>query len=323
MIMHNLVDSIRGWVPEEPKMPKSKLRRTLPPVAVLVAVTTIVSLFSPSVFFPNTTVLAAPPLIVSNAPNSYFVELGGVVDNSDGFILVLSDGNHISPNNLALKLTLTEKSGSECTVQLAVECEEFSNEISVDGSIVNGNLVIDSEQSLFLINPDVTKRQNILLAESNDWKLGGNVGSIAAKPSTAIDPYKVTAILVSSTATRTEKGWPLTLSVGYDPDTGILIFSSYSLSDVLLEKLGIDLIIGSLNLVSYSENLNLKIASVSTSPHFLNARNVLFLVIVSALVIVPVVVVYAFHKTRKRRQAGAHNVLELCDNIRQSCEVGD
>ncbi|MGD2066780.1 MAG: hypothetical protein PVI43_06400, partial [Candidatus Bathyarchaeota archaeon] len=312
------------WVPEEPKMPKSKMKRYQVPLAVLVAATTILSLISSSAFFPNqTVVLAAPPLIVPNAPNSFFVELGGVVDNPEGFILVLSDGNHIYPNNLALKLTLTENSGDEFTVHLAVDCEGFSNEISVDGSIVNGDLVIDSERSLLLINPDVTKRQNVLLAKSNGWKVGGDVRSTASKTSTAIDPYRVTAIMVSSNARLTKKGWPLSLYVGYEPNTGLLVYSGMSLSDVLLEKLGIDYLYGSLKLVSYSENLNLEIATVSTSPHFLNARNVLFFVIVSALVIVPVVVVYAFRKTRKRRQAGAHNILELCDNIRQSCEVGD
>jgi hypothetical protein len=314
--------SIRGWLPEEPKMPKSRLKRTLPPIAVLVATTTIVSLISPSVFFPNTAVLAAPPLIVSNAPNSFFVELGGVVDNPEGFILVLSDGNIISPNNLALKVTLTEKSGSDCNVHLAVECEDFSNEISVDGSIVNGHLIIDPERSLFLINPDVTKRQNIVLAGSNGWKLDGTVNSISAKPSTAIDPYKVTAIMVSSPATRTEKGWPLSLSTGYDPNNGILIHSGMSLSDVLLEKLGIDLIIGELNLVSYSENLNLEINSTHPALQFLNSSAILFVTIVSSMIIVLVVVCVTRSK-RRRRQAGACNVLEFHDNTVRNCEVGD
>lgn len=325
MILHSFIDSIRGWLPEEPKMPKTKLKQYQVPLAVLVAITTIVSLISPSVFFPNQTVLAAPPLIVSNAPNSYFVELGGVVDETEGFLLVLTDGTIISPNNLALKYTLTERSGDECTVQLAVECEDFSNKISVDGSIVNGNLVIDSEQSLFLINPDVTKRQNILLAESNDWKLDGNVISTASRTSTAIDPYRVTAILVSSDTRRTEKGWPLNLNVGYDPDTGILVFSMYSLSDVLLEKLGIDLIIGGLNLVSYSENLQLEVANLPPPGTMTPAQFILCTLPTASPVIVPVavVVVYLLYRRRKKRQAGVQNVLEFHDNIRQNCEVGD
>jgi len=326
MILHSFIDSIRGWLPEEPKMPKSKLKRYQVPLAVLVAATTIVSLFSPSAFFPNTAVLAAPPLIVSNAPNSFFVELGGNVENPEGFILVLSDGNHISPNNLALKLTLTEKSGSDCTVQLAVECKGFSNEISVDGSIIDGHLIIDSERSLFLINPDVTKRQTFLLAESPGWTVGGDVQYLTSKTSTAIEPYSVTAIMVSSNATRTEKGWPLHLYLGYEPNTGLLVYSGTSLSDVLLEKLGIDYLYGGLNLVSYSENLQLEVVNRpppgTTIPPLLF---VLYTLFVFSPVIVPVaaVVVYLLYRRRKRRQADAHNVLEYHDNIGQNCEVGD
>jgi hypothetical protein len=322
MILHSFIDSIRGWLPEEPKMPKSKLKRTLPPIAVLVAATTIVSLFSPSAFFPNTAVLAAPPLIVSNAPNSFFVELGGNVENPEGFILVLSDGNHISPNNLALKLTLTEKSGSDCTVQLAVECEDFSNEISVDGSIIDGHLIIDSERSLFLINPDVTKRQTFLLAESPGWTVGGDVQYLTSKTSTAIEPYSVTAIMVSSSATGTKKGWPLHLCLGYEPNTGLLVYSGTSLSDVLLDKVGIDYLLGGLKLVSYSENLNLKIAH--RYPHQLSSGFILSILFLALLIIAPVVVaVCVFHKLRKRRRAGAHNVLKFHDNTGKNCEVGD
>jgi hypothetical protein len=322
MILHSFVDSIRGWLPEEPKMPKSKLKRYQVPLAVLVAVATIVSLFYPSVFFPNTTVLAVPPLVVSNAPNSSYVELARVADTNSTFIVVLADGKIISPKSLTLKFTLTEKSGSECNVQLAVECDGFYNKMSMDGSIVNGHLVIDSERSVFLINAGVTKQQNILLAQSNGWKLDGTVHSMTAKPSTAIDPYKVTAIMVSSPATRTEKGWPLSLRTGYDPTTGILVYSGMSLSDVLLKKLGIDLIIGELNLVSYSKNLNLEITSTHPALQFLNSRAVLFVIVVSSMIIVLVVVCVTRSK-RERNQAGAYNVLEFHDNTRQSCEVGD
>ena len=320
------VRSIRGWLPEEPKMPKSKLRRTLPPIAVLVAATTIVSLFYPSLFVSTpTAALVPPPAIVPSAPNSSFVELGGVVDKPEGFILVLSDGNYISSTNLALKYFLTERSGGDCTVRLAVECTGFSKEISVDGSIVNGNLVIDSRQSLFLINPDLAKNQEIVLTETGNWRLDATVDSTPGKVPTAIDPYGVTAVRVSSQISRTEKGWPLRLNVGYDPNTGLLMLSSCSLSDVLLEKVGIDLLIGGLRLVSYSENLQLEVANrppPGMMPAFLT---ILYLLLFSSPVIVPVAVVavYLVRRRRKRRQAGAHSVLEYPDNFGQSCEVGD
>jgi len=316
--------SIRGWLPEEPKMPKSKLKQLRTPIAVLVAATTVVSLLSSFVLFSTqSAVLAPPPMIIQATPNSSYVELGGVSDQNSSFILVLADGNYISSENLTLTFSLTEKGGDKCTARLTVECDGFSNDTSVDGRIVDGNLVIDSRKSLFFIKPDVTQK-HIVLIETDDWKLPGIVRSKTAKPSTAIDPYRVTAVWISSSATRAEKGWPVSMGLGYDPDTGILIYSMYSLSDVLLEKLGIDLLLGgSLELVSYLDNLNLEVVN-SPLPTYFNLGFILFFVLVSSLVIVPVVVVMrVIRKRRKRTQAGAHNILKLRDNTTRNCEVGD
>jgi len=311
---------IQGWLPEEPKMLKSRLRRILPPVAVLVAATTIFSLFSSPFFVSSqTAVLVPPPMIIPAAPNSSYVKLAGVADTNSSFILVSADGNYIGSETLTMAFSITEKGGDKCTAWLAVECDGFSNEVTVDGSIVDGNLVIDSRKSLFLINPDVTQR-HIVLTETDDWELPAIVSSKTRKPSTAIDPYRVTAVWISSDTIRTVKGWPLMLHAGYDPDTGILVYSGYSLSDVLLEKLGIDLLLGgSLELVSYSENLNLEIASIPL-PQYFNLGFVLFIVLVSSLVIVPIVAVYVVRKRRKRTQADAHNILELQDNTGRNCE---
>lgn len=314
---------IRGWLPEEPKMPKSRLKQLRTPIAVLAVASTVVSLFSYSFFFSSqTAALLPPPMIVQGAPNSSYVELAGVADQNTSFILVLADGNYVGSENLTMALSITEKSGNKCNARLAVECDGFSNEASVDGSIVDGNLVIDSRKSLFLINPDMTQR-HIVLTETDDWELPAIVSSKTKKPSTAIDPYRVTAVWISSSASRTEKGWPVVVGLGYDPDTGILIYSMYSLSDVLLEKLGIDLLLGgSLELVSYSDNLNLEVVN-SPLPTYFNLGFVLSVVFVSSLVIMPIVVVHVVRKRRKRTQTGAHNILELHDNTTQNCEVGD
>jgi hypothetical protein len=161
-----------------------------------------------------------------------------------------------------------------------------------------------------------------VLTETDDWQLTAIVRK-TGKVSTSVDPYKVTGVRISSDAIRTVKGWPLMLHAGYDPDTGILVYSGYSLSDVLLEKLGIDLLFGgSLELVSYSDNLNLEIASIPL-PQYFNLGFVLSVVLVSSLVMVPIVAVYVVRKRRKRTQAGAHTILELHDNTTQNCEVGD
>jgi hypothetical protein len=310
---------IRGWLPEEPKMPKTKLKQLRAPIAVLAVASTVVSLFSYSVFFSTQTAVLVPPLlVVQGAPNSSYVELAGVADQNSSFILVLADGNYVGSENLTLTFSLTEKGGDACTVRLAVECDGFSNEVTVDGSIVDGNLVIDSRRSLFLINPNVTQK-HVVLTETDDWQLTAMVRR-TGKFSTSVDPYKVTGVWISSDTIRTVKGWPLMLHVGYDPDTGILVYSGYSLSDVLLEKLGIDLLLGgSLELVSYSDNLNLEIVNVPP-PQYFNLGFVLFIVLVSSLVVVPIGVVHVVRKRRKRTQAGASNIPELHDDSKQNCD---
>jgi hypothetical protein len=312
---------IRGWLPEEPKMPKSRLKRLRTPIAALAVATTVVSLFSYSVFFSSqTAALLPPPMIAQSTPNSSYVELRGVSDANSTFILVLANGSHIFSENLTMSFSITEKGGDACTARLAVECDGFSNEASADGRIVDGNLVIDSRQSLFLINPDLS-RGNIVLTEIDDWQLTATLAHKTRKFSTAVDPYRVTAVGVSSSVSRTKKGWPLSLHVGYDPNTGILIYSAFSLSDVLLEKLGIDLLLGgSLKLVSYSENLNLEVVNIPP-PQLFNVGFILFLVLVSSIVILSIVTVMrAIRKKRKRTQAGAHNLPELHDNSTQNCD---
>lgn len=315
--------SIRGWLPEEPQMPKSKLKRLRTPIAAFLVATTVVSLFSSVFVFTQTAVLLPPPLIVQSSPNSSYVEFKGILQQNNSFILVLTDGSYIFSENLSMTFSITERSGNECTAHLAVECDGFSNEASVDGSIVDGNLVIDSTRSIFLINPNVTGKQKIVLTETDDWKLTANVQSRTGHPSTAIDPYGVTALMVSSSISRTETGWPIRVQLGYDPTTGILVYSGLSLSDVLLKELGIELLLGGgLKLVSYSENLNLEVVNLPPPGSMLSVWFILFTLLVSSPVILPVVavVVYIIRKKRKRAQADALNILELHDNTTQNCD---
>ena len=316
------VRSIRGWLPEEPKMPKSKLRRTLQPIALMAVATTIVSLFFSPFFVSTQTAAMVPPLLVVQAtPNSSYVELTGVADENCSFILVLTDGNHRYSENLTLTFSLTEKGGGKCIAGLAVECDSFSNDTSVDGSIVDGNLVIDSRKSLFLINPDLSEG-TVVLTEADDWQLAANVRA-RGNPSTAVEPYGVTAVMASSHGSLTEEGWPMSLLLGYDPDSGLLVYSGYSLSDVLLKKLGIELLLGgSLELVSYSDDLNLEFSNRDLFWAQLNTKfflfySGLFLLVASAVV---TVVLFLIRKIKKRRQLNALSIPDLPDTFTKNCD---
>jgi hypothetical protein len=318
MILHSFFDSIRGWLPEEPKMPKSKLKRLRTTLVAMFVASTVFSLFSYSFFFSNHALLVPPPMIVPSAPNSSYVELTGVSDADNSFILVLDNGNQVCSKNLTMALSITEKGGDACTAWLTVEGDTFYKEASADGEIVDGNLVIDSRKSLFLINPDLSRGQ-VVLTETGDWQLHACVANTERRFLTAVDSYVVTAVGVSASASRTAKGWPISLNAGYDPNTGILIYSAFSISDVLLEKLGIDLIIGGLKLVSYSENLNLEVANRPSPGLTSMFGSILALLLVSAPVTAPVLG-YLLYRRRKRMQAAASNVPESGDNSTQNCD---
>jgi hypothetical protein len=319
MILHSFFDSIRGWLPEEPKMPKKKSKQLCTSLVVIAVASTVFSLFSYSLFSSHA-LLVPPPIIVPSAPNSSYVELQGVSGENNSFILVLSDGTFVNSKNLTMALSITEKGGDACNVWLSVDCDGFSEEVSVDGKIVDGNLVVDSRKSLFLINPDLSRGQ-IVLTETDDWQLHACVSDTEKRFLTAVDSYVVTAVGVSVSASRTEKGWPISLHAGYDPNTGMLIYSSMSISDVLLEKLGIDLIIGGLKLVSYSDNLSLEVANRPPPGLMSMFGTVLALLVVSAPVTVPVVV-YVFYRRRKKTRATASNIPELHDDSAKNCDRG-
>ena len=189
---------------------------------------------------------------------------------------------------------------------------------------MDGNLVIDSRRSIFLVNPSLTEKQEVVLTETDNWNLTAKVDSTTAKVSTSISPYGVNAIMVS-TSSRTETGWPLYAHLGYDPNKGMLVYSGSCLSDVLLKELGIELLVGGpLRLVSYSENLNLEVDNIPPL-QFFTFGVILYLVAVSSFVILPIIaVVCVILKKRKRRQGAALNIMESPDNTAQNCdEVGD
>jgi hypothetical protein len=298
---------IRGWLPEEPKMPKHTFRRMRTPIAVWAVATTVVSLFSFVFLFGQSAALLPPPLTVQSAPNTSFVEFKGVLQQNNSFIMVLTDGTHITSKNLTLTFLINEESDNRCRVHLDFECDSFAKEKSVDGSIVDRSLVVDSRRSLFLINPNATKTRNVVLTEAHGHELRANMDARMGHPSTAVEPYGVTAQMVSSTQPH-YSGLPMYLILGYDPDTGILLYSGYSLTDVLLEKLGIELLLGgSLKLVSYSENLNLEFfnwstfwARVSFTGIFFYSQMVLFAAISSV-----VTVRFVIRKIRERRRTAA------------------
>jgi len=276
-----------GWVPEEPKLPKRRFssfqvpKRLLTsfrvPVVTFIAVTSVTSLFSLAFVFVNMTVLFPPPPVIESAPNSSYVELSGVSKYNDTYYLVLTNGTQIDSENLTLSYAITQHGSDICTVNVAVECDTFSNQKTVDGTIEDGNLVIDSLPSLFFINPNLTKNQKVVLAETPDGKLDATVISSTSRELTTADSYHVKPTLLVLGKDPEGSGPCYYMFSHYSPNTGALVGLGGRVSDVLLKKLGIDCIInGNLYLNTYSENLNIDVINYDNG-NFTNFGFVLFL----------------------------------------------
>lgn len=298
---------IQGWVPEEPIMPKSRFCSFRLPVVTFIAVTTVLSLFSSVFVFLNTAILFPPPIVLESSPNSTYIELGGVSQYNNTYLLTLSNGERIQSDNLTLSLLITKQSPEKCTVNIVFECHNFSNQTTVDGSIMDGNLVIDSTRSLFLINPNVTKNQEIVLAGTSDWNLNATVQELNSQVSTAADRYFVKSIAVSNMHDQTGFGSQSPLFLGYSQNSGALVYSGGVLRDVILRNLGIDGICGeNLKVIAYSENLDLEVTHISNIVNYFNFGFILFFAAVSTVVVMSIRFVVGL--VRKKRE---QNLLEF------------
>lgn len=304
MNINSFVDSIRGWIPEDPKMPKSKLKRFRMPMVTFLATTGALSLIFSFFMYLQPIAAIAPPLSVQAEPNSSYVELLGTLDENNTFIMVLTNGTHITSNNLKLTFLVTKTSPDKCEVQFTFDCDQFCEYVSVEGNIVDGSLVIDSRPSIFLINSNVTKNRAVTLIEKDDWTLNAYMRKETSHPSTAADPYGVTALMVSSGESH-PTGLPMTLILGYEPNIGILLYSGYSICDVLLEKVGVDLLLGgSLELASYSDNLNLEFFNWDI--FWIKIETIVFCTYIGLALLFVAPTVFTIFKIRKKLKERRH-----------------
>lgn len=298
---------VHGWVPEDPKMPQGRFSSFRIPVVTFIAATTVLSLFSSVFVFVNTAFLSPlPPMAVESSPNSTYIELGGVSKYNNTYLLFLTNGTRIQSKNLTLSLLITEQSPEKCTVNVALDCGTFSNQAIVDGKIVDGNLVVGSTPSLFLINPDLSENQAVL-AGTPCWTLNCTVHGLNSQLSTAADRYYIKSISVSNMPVQTGFGSKSPVFLGYSQNSGALVYSGGILRDVILRNLGIDGICGeSLRVIAYSENLDLEVTHISSTSNFFNFGFVLFLATVSTVAVVSIKFVVGLVRKKIKQ-----NLLEL------------
>jgi hypothetical protein len=304
MNIHSFVDSIRGWVPEDPKMPKNRHKRFHMSMVTFLATTGAISMIFSFFMYLQPILAIAPPLSVQAEPNSSYIELMGILEQNHTFGMILTNGTYTSSDNLKLTFLVTQKSPDKCNVQFTFDCDHFCESISVEGNIIDGSLVIDSRPSVFLINSNVTKNRVVTLTEKGNWTLNAYLREETSHPSTAAEPYGVTALMAFSDKSHSTGSY-MRWMLGYEPNTGILLYSGYSISDVLLEKVGVDLLTGgSLELASYSDNLNLEFYNWELLWMRLNI--VVFCTYVGMALLVVAPTVFAAFKIRKKLQKRRH-----------------
>ena len=155
-----------------------------------------------------------------------------------------------------------------------------------------------------MINPNRTKSESFVLTENGDWSLRGYIRGTTRAFSTADESCGVTALVVNVVTRQTDKGWPFCGSLGYEKETGMLIYAGYSICDVLLEKIGINHILGdTLGLSAYSDNLDLEFSDVSIMWERMYVSVFWFYFELGSLVVfsITVVVLVIVHKRRKHR----------------------
>ncbi|MCW4004287.1 MAG: hypothetical protein NWE95_10295 [Candidatus Bathyarchaeota archaeon] len=309
----------RGWLPEEPKTSKRKLKRICASVAVLLSTAVLLSLFSSAFFVQLMTpsALIVPPYTYASAssPFSTCVKFKSVLSHGGGYSIIdgvrqelepmihiiFTNGSSTNSRELEMTFSTTTLIDNECKVHLAFKGDNFFYETTMNGKMSDGKLTINSTPSIFMIDPEllVTEKE-IQLGETADWRLIGNVSDRRKLP-TAIDDYRVQVVSVElcHSTENVPKDW-LRLTLGYDPDTGLLTYAAGTLSDILLSEIGVKLIISSMfQMVSYSENLNLQLIK----PPLISSGFIFFMLLISLPVATAIIAVIVFTSRRKRTPA--------------------
>ncbi|MCW4024794.1 MAG: hypothetical protein NWF01_07150 [Candidatus Bathyarchaeota archaeon] len=230
-------------------------------------------------------------------PSSYSVELESITENGDDIgILSFTNGSFSSFKNLKLILLISEIANN-CTINFTIQGDSFSKETTAEGYFTGNRLLVDSVPSIFVISPDFfSKDRDILLTETNEWQLVGNIISRTAKPLTAIDGQYIKTIMVESFHVINGTS-QMPSMLGFDPKTGILVYAGASLSDVILKEMGIDYIRGGIfRLTAYSKNLNFELITITNWLPI-----ILALTAVIAFLIAVIIVYKAGKRNRKSR----------------------
>ncbi|MEM2081124.1 MAG: hypothetical protein QW744_02500 [Candidatus Bathyarchaeia archaeon] len=234
-------------------------------------------------------------------PASFYVQFQGELQSEKAtFILQFYNGTILTSKNMRLTFSMNQTGKEQYSIHIALDFGSFSNETTTNAVISDGRLIVDSVPSIFVVNPDLLIDGNtIQLYQTAKRTLEGTVVRTGLPP-TAIGDYRVTSKMVTAYYKTDSNSMAMPLTLGFDPKTGVLTEAAGQLTDILLDKMGIDFILGgTFELISYSEKLNFDLVSTSQVP--------LWIILTATASLSGAITALAYKSLRKRK---------ACRNIR-------
>jgi hypothetical protein len=227
-------------------------------------------------------------------PSSFYVKFKGKLQNEESaFLLQFYNGTTLTSKNMILTFSMNQTGGDQYIICTSVNLGSFSNETTADAKIADGRLIIASIPSIFVISPDLLiDGEKIQLYQTVNRTLEGTVAR-TGRPPTAIGDYRVTSKMVTAYHKTDSDAMAMPLTLGFDPETGVLTEAAGQLTDVLLDEMGIYFILGgTFELFSYSENLNLDLVG--------NSRFLIWLIVTAVTASSCVITVLAYKAFKKK-----------------------
>jgi hypothetical protein len=298
----------QGWLPQDPYIPSHlRLIKAVrkPVLAVLCTLLCLLPLFFSS---------PAMGVTDNSFPSTFHVTFQGHMTSSEPYSdgttpalwVQFLNGTDCHPETVRFTFSMEESPEGEYTAKFTLTFDNFSKEISLPATVSNGRVYIDSTPTIFVVNPaSLVDGNTIQLFQTENMTLSGTVLE-DGRPTTLINEYRVASKVVRATYQQTNSSNLLSLGstmLFFDPKTGVLTQAPSKFSDVLLNKLGVESIVGGIfELSDYSENLNFALVTLPFESS--EASELWVFIIIPVAVILLVLVVFLAYRYSKKKKSG-------------------
>jgi cbb3-type cytochrome oxidase subunit 3 len=239
----------------------------------------------------------------SSLPSTFYVTYQGYIQNyfstsneTVSLWVQFLNGTSCGPKTMNFTFSMEETYENEYIVKFMLEFDNFYDEISVPATVSNGHVYIDSTPTIFVVNPNsLIDGNTIELFQTENLTLSGTVFR-DIKTDTLLNNYRVASKVVITEYEPTNLDPYTGPLLFFDPLTGVLVRASDKITDVLLNKLGVDFIRGGVfDLLDYSENMNFTLVRSYSSL----VGPILIIIFIVAFVLV---VFFAYRALKKKKR---------------------